>query len=68
MKNLGIQTEITEASFTNRTQEMEGRILGTVDTIEDIDNSVKENVNSKNPLEQNIQEIVGHYRTMKRPN
>jgi hypothetical protein len=38
MENLGKWTKTTEASITNRTQEMEERISGTEDTIKEIDN------------------------------
>lgn len=34
MKNLGIQTETSKASFTNIIQEIEERLLGIEDTIE----------------------------------
>ena len=47
MKNIRMQTGTTEASFANRIQEMEKSILGTGDTIEEIDTSVKENVKTK---------------------
>ena len=35
IKKLGTQTGTTEASFTNRIQEMEKRISGAEDTIEE---------------------------------
>jgi hypothetical protein len=59
VENLGKRTGTTEASITNRRQEMEERISGIDDT------PVKENVKTKNFLTQNIQEI---WATMKRPN
>ena len=43
-KNLSKQTGTTDANITNRIQEMEERISGIEDTIEEIDSSVKENV------------------------
>ena len=43
MENLGKKSRITDVSITNRIQEIEDRILGIEDTIEDIDTSVKEN-------------------------
>ena len=49
----------------NRIQEIEERISGAEDTIENIDTIVKENAKCKNLLTQNIQEIQD---TMKRPN
>ncbi|KAL6088433.1 hypothetical protein STEG23_022858 [Scotinomys teguina] len=55
----------TDASITNRIQEMEDRISNVEDTIEEIDSSVKENTKSKKVIKQNVQEI---WDTMKRPN
>ena len=52
-KNLG---EI-DASISNRIQEIEQRISGTEDTIENIDTTVKENAKCKHLLTQNIKEI-----------
>ena len=46
-------------------QEIEERISGTENTIENIDTTVKENEKCKKVLTQNIQEIQN---TMKRPN
>ena len=60
-KNLG---EI-DASISNRIQEIEQRISGTEDTIENIDTTVKENAKCKNLLTLNIQEIQD---TMRRQN
>ena len=51
-----------QASITSRMQEIEERITGVDDTIEDIDTSVKENTKCKKFLTQNIQD------TMKRSN
>jgi hypothetical protein len=49
MENLGKITgqQTTDASITNRIEEMEVRISGTEDTNQEIDTSVKENVKSK---------------------
>ena len=47
MENLGKRTGTAEVSITNRIQEMEERISGIEDTIEEIDTSVKENIKSK---------------------
>jgi hypothetical protein len=44
----------TDANITNRIQEIEERISGVKDTIENIDTSVKENTKCKNLLTQNI--------------
>jgi hypothetical protein len=42
MKNLGVWTESTKASFTNRIQEMEKRILSIENMKEEIYTMVKE--------------------------
>ena len=64
MENLGKTTETSDASITHRIQEMEERISGIEDTIEEINTSIKGNVKSKKLLAQNTQEI---WDTMKRP-
>jgi stress response protein YsnF len=46
-------------------QEIEERISGAEDTIENIDTTIKENVKCKKILTQNIQEIQD---TLRRPN
>ena len=46
-------------------QEMEDRISGTEDMIEEIDSLVKENINSNKFLTQNIKEV---WDIMKKPN
>ena len=48
MENLGKQTGTTDASITNRIQEMEERISGIEDMLEEINSLVKGNVESKN--------------------
>jgi hypothetical protein len=65
MENIGKRTGVTNTSITNKIQEIEERISGAEDTIEDIDTTVKENIKSKKLLTQNIQEIQ---EAMKRPN
>ncbi|KAL6088973.1 hypothetical protein STEG23_021130 [Scotinomys teguina] len=55
----------TDASITNRIQEMEDRISNVEDTIEEIDSTVKENTKTKKVIKQNVQEI---WDTMKRSN
>jgi chromosome segregation ATPase len=57
LENLEKRLGITGASITNRIQEIEKRISGAEDTIENIDVTVKENAKSKKFLTQNIQEI-----------
>ena len=47
MENLGKRTGITEV-ITNRIQEIEERISGGEDTVEEIDTTVKENSKRKN--------------------
>jgi hypothetical protein len=63
-KSLGTRTGSSEASLTNRTQEMEERISGIEDKTEEMDVSVKEDVKSKKSPAQNIQEI---WERIKRP-
>jgi hypothetical protein len=50
IENLGKRSEIMNASITNRIQEIEQRISGAEDTIENIDTTVKENTKCKNLL------------------
>jgi BMFP domain-containing protein YqiC len=47
VEKLGKRTRTTNASITNRIQELEERISGMRETIEEIDTSIKENVKSK---------------------
>jgi chromosome segregation ATPase len=65
MENLQKRLGVTDAGITNRIQEIEERISGVEDTIEDTDIRVNENRKSKKLLTQNIQEIQD---TMKRTN
>jgi uncharacterized coiled-coil protein SlyX len=65
IENLGKRSGVIDTSISNRIQEIEERISGTDDTIENIETTVKENVKCKNLLTQNIQKIQD---TMKRPN
>ena len=65
LENLGKRSGVIDASITNRIQEMEERIWGAEDSIENIDTTVKENAKSKKLLTQNIQGIQN---TMRRPN
>jgi chromosome segregation ATPase len=57
LENLEKRSGVIDASITNRIQEIEERISGAEDTIENTDTTVKENVKSKKFLTQNIQEI-----------
>ena len=57
MENLGKQMETTAGSVTNRIQEVEERITGAEDTIEEIKSLVKENSKSNKYLTENILEI-----------
>ncbi|CAH7484839.1 AABR07011733.1 [Phodopus roborovskii] len=65
IEKLGKKSETTDTSITNRIQEMEERISGAEDKLEEIDSSTKENHKSNKSLTQNIQEM---WDTMKRPN
>ena len=65
LENLGKKSGLIDASITNRIQEIEERISGEGDTIENIDTTVKENAKSKKLLTQNTQEIQD---TTRRPN
>jgi chromosome segregation ATPase len=65
IENLGKRPAVIDACIINRIQEIEDRISGTEDIIENIDTTVKENAKCKMLLTQNIQEI--QY-TMRRPN
>ena len=57
IETLGKKAGTIEASISNRIQEMEERILGAEDTIENMDTTVKENAKCKKLLSQNIQKI-----------
>jgi uncharacterized coiled-coil protein SlyX len=65
MGNLGKQSGIKDVSITNRIQEVEERISGVEDTIEEVDTTVKVNPKHKELITQSIQEFKN---TMKRPN
>jgi hypothetical protein len=57
IENLGKKSGAIDANTTNRIQEIEERISGAEDTIENIDTTIKENEKCKKILTQNIQEI-----------
>jgi chromosome segregation ATPase len=65
LESLGRRSGVINASITKRIQEIEERISGAEDTIENIETTIKENVKCKKILTQNIQEIQD---TMRRPN
>jgi uncharacterized coiled-coil protein SlyX len=65
IENLGKRSGNIDTSITNRIKEIEERLSGTEDTIENINTTVKENAKFKKILTQNIQETQD---TMKRPN
>jgi hypothetical protein len=47
IENLGKRSGIIDTGITNRVQEIQERISGAEDTIENIDTTVKENGNAK---------------------
>jgi predicted nucleic acid-binding Zn-ribbon protein len=57
IENLEKRSGAIDASITNRIQEMEERISGAEDTIENIDTTTKENTKCAKILTQNIREI-----------
>jgi predicted nucleic acid-binding Zn-ribbon protein len=57
MENLGKKSGTIDTSVTNRIHEMEERISGAEDSIENIGTTIKENAKCKKILNQNIQEI-----------
>jgi uncharacterized coiled-coil protein SlyX len=65
IENLGKRSGVIDTNITNRTQELEERISGADNTIENIHTTVKENDKSKKLLTPNIQEIQD---TMRKPN
>ena len=65
IETLGKKSGTIDVSISNRIQEMEERISGAEDSIENMDTTIKENAKCKNILTQGIREIQD---TMKRPN
>jgi predicted nucleic acid-binding Zn-ribbon protein len=55
IENIGKKSGAIDASITTRIQEIEERISGAEDIIENIDTTIKENVKCKKILTQNIQ-------------
>jgi len=68
MKNSGVQTGITEASFTNIIRQMEKRLSGIEDMIEEMEILVKENVESKNTPDTKYPGSLGHCEKIKLKN
>jgi septation ring formation regulator EzrA len=62
---LGKKSGTIDASNSNRIQEMEERISGAEDSIQNIGTTIKEHAKRKKILTQNIQEIQD---TVRRPN
>ena len=56
IENLGKRSGVIDASITNRIQEIEERISGEEDTIENTDPTITENAKCKKHLTQSIQE------------
>ena len=65
IETLGKKSGSIDESISNRIQEIEERISGAEDYIENISTTIKENEKCKNILTQNIQEIQD---TVRRPN
>ena len=65
LENLGKRSGVIDASITNKIQEIEERISGAEDSIENMDTTIKENAKCQKFLTENIQEIQD---TMRRPN
>jgi len=64
-ENLGKLSGVIDASITNGIQDIEERISGSEDTIENINTTIEDSVKCKKLLVQNIQEIQD---TMRRSN
>jgi chromosome segregation ATPase len=65
IENLEKKSGTIDVNISNRIQDMEERISGAEDSIENMDTTIKENAKCKKILTQNIQEIQD---IMKRPN
>ena len=65
IETLGKKSGTTDASISNQIQQMEERISGAEDSIENIGTTIKENTKCEKILTQNIQEIQDK---MRRPN
>jgi hypothetical protein len=62
---LGKKSGVIDVSISNRIQEMEERISGAEDSVENMDTTNNDNAKGKKILTQNLQEIQD---TMRRPN
>jgi hypothetical protein len=60
LENLGKRSRVIDASITNRIQDIEERISGAEDNIENIDTAVKENAKSQKLLNQKHPGNPGH--------
>jgi uncharacterized coiled-coil DUF342 family protein len=65
VETLGKKSGTIDASISNRIEEMEERISGAEDSIENMGKTIKESAKCKKILTQNIQEIQD---TTRRPN
>jgi len=65
IENLRKRQGTIDTSITNRIQEIEERLSGAEDTIENINKTVKDNVKGKKIVAQSMQEIQD---TMRRSN
>ena len=65
IESLGDNSWVIDASINSRIQEIEERVSGAEDTIENMDSTVKDNAKCIKLVIQNIQEIQN---TMRRPN
>lgn len=68
MENLGKISETTNASITNKIQEMEERISGVEFMIEETDTLVKGNANSKKAHDRKHPGSLGHHQKTKPKN
>jgi chromosome segregation ATPase len=68
LENLGKRSGDIDASITNRIQEIEERISGAEDNIENIDTTVKENARCKKLLTRNFPNIQEIQDTIRKPN
>ena len=60
LENLGKRSAVIDVSITNRIQEIEERISGEEDTIENIDTTVKENAKMQKTLSPKHPGSPGH--------
>jgi methyl-accepting chemotaxis protein len=65
IKNLGKRSGLVDTSITERIHEIEERLSGSEDSIENMKTTIKKNAKCIKIQTQNIQEMQG---TMRRPN